>query len=178
MMNFQMMTFSWILRKQKNEKGGFLEGTKLTGYSEQKPKKKGKLLKKAADTDKAAAEAAENTENTGIKSSDDADNKPYIDAPMNFEIHRADTSPDTYEADNESQQQEDLPFEDAVTDRKKSVVSEPEEDLPPFQDEKAVRPPSKNPKSSEKEIQSGIVNIQHEITRQEAAVKKNINFQP
>ena len=85
---------------------------------------------------------------------------------MNFEIHRADTSPDTYEADNESQQQEDLPFEDAVTDRKKSVVSESEEDLPPFQDEKAVRPPSKNPKSSEKEIQSGIVNIQHEITRQ------------
>ena len=47
---------------------------------------------------------------------------------MNFEIHRA----DTYEADNESQQQEDLPFEDAVTDRKESVVSEPEEDLPPF----------------------------------------------
>lgn len=51
---------------------------------------------------------------------------------MNFEIHRADTSPDTYEADNESQQQEDLPFEDTVTDRKKSVVSEPEEDLPLF----------------------------------------------
>ena len=157
---------------KKMKKGGFLEGTKLTGYSEQKPKKKGKLLKKAAET----AEAAENTENTGIKSSDDADNKPYIDAPMNFEIHRADTSPDTYEADNESQQQEDLPFEDAVTDRKKSVVSEPEEDLPPFQDEKAVRPPSKNPKSSEKEIQSGIVNIQHEITRQEAAVKKEYKF--
>ena len=135
MMNFQMMTFSWILRSKKNEKGGFLEGTKLTGYSEQKPKKKGKLLKKAADTDKAAAEtaeAAEDTENTGIKSSDDADNKPYIDAPMNFEIHRADTSPDTYEADNESQQQEDLPFEDAVTDRKKSVVSESEEDRPLF----------------------------------------------
>lgn len=164
---------------KKMKKDGFLEGTKLTGYSEQKPKKKGKLLKKAADTDKAAAEtaeAAEDTENTGIKSSDDADNKPYIDAPMNFEIHRADTSPDTYEADNESQQQEDLPFEDAVTDRKKSVVSESEEDLPPFQDEKAVRTPSKNPKSSEKEIQSGIVNIQHEITRQEAAVKKEYKF--
>lgn len=28
------------------KKGSFLEGTKLTGYSEQKPKKKGKLLKK------------------------------------------------------------------------------------------------------------------------------------
>ena len=35
---------------KKMKKGGFLEGTKLTGYSEQKPKKKGKLLKKAADT--------------------------------------------------------------------------------------------------------------------------------
>ena len=85
---------------KKMKKGGFLEGTKLTGYSEQKPKKKGKLLKKAADTDKAAsktAETAEDTENTGIK-------------------------------------------------------------------------------SSEKEIQSGIVNIQHEITRQEAAVKKEYRF--
>lgn len=41
------------------KKGGFLEGTKLAGYSEQKPKKKGKLLKKAADTDKAAAETVE-----------------------------------------------------------------------------------------------------------------------
>ena len=88
---------------KKMKKGGFLEGTKLTGYSEQKPKKKGKLLKKAAAE---TAGAAEDTENTGIKSSDDADNKPYIDAPMNFEIHRADTSPDTYDADNESQQQE------------------------------------------------------------------------
>ena len=153
------------------KKGGFLEGTKLTGYSEQKPKKKGKLLKKAAET----AEAAEDTENTGIKSSDDADNKPYIDAPMNFEIHRADTSPDTYEADNESQQQEDLPFEDAVTDRKKSVVSEPEEDLPLFRMRRQCGR-LRNPKSSEKEIQSGIVNIQHEITRQEAAVKKEYKF--
>ena len=91
-------------------------------------------------------------------------------------MHPDDRDEYTIEADNESQQQEGLPFEDAVTDRKKSVVSEPEEDLPPFQDEKAVRPPSKNPKSSEKEIQSGIVNIQHEITRQEAAVKKEYKF--
>ena len=43
------------------KKGGFLEGTKLTGYSEQKPKKKGKLLKKAADADKANAGNAVNT---------------------------------------------------------------------------------------------------------------------
>ena len=98
---------------------------------------------------------------------------------MNFEIHRADTSPDTYEADNESQQQEDLPFEDAVTDRKKSVVSEPEEDLPPFfRMRRQCGRLRKTPNLLKKEIQSGIVNIQHEITRQEAAVKKNINFQP
>ena len=49
-------------------------------------------------------------------------NTPIGLSPMNFEIHRADTSPDTYEADNRSQTQEDLPFEDAVTDRKRYAV--------------------------------------------------------
>ena len=64
-------------------------------------------------------------------------------------------------------------------------IYEPEEDIlpqdipeevPPFQEEKVTRQPSKNPKSSPAEIQSGIVNIQHEITRQEAAVKKEYKF--
>lgn len=40
--------FSWILRKQKMKKGGFLKGTKLTGYSEQKPKKKGETSEKSS----------------------------------------------------------------------------------------------------------------------------------
>ena len=155
---------------KKMKKGGFLEGTKLTGYSEEKPKKKDKLLKKKTDTVKMAVKTEENTDDAGDtdtineetadntgKKQEEIDGK-YVGAPMNFEIHRAeDTVTDTYEADSEPQQEE-------------------EEELPPFQEEKVTRQPSKNPKSSEKEIQSGIVNIQHEITRQEAAVKKEYKF--
>ena len=155
---------------KKMKKGGFLEGTKLTGYSEEKPKKKDKLLKKKTDTAKMTVKTEENIDDAGDtdtineETADNTDKKQeetdgkYVGAPMNFEIHRAeDTVTDTYEADSEPQQEE-------------------EEELPPFQEEKVTRQPSKNPKSSEKEIQSGIVNIQHEITRQEAAVKKEYKF--
>ena len=155
---------------KKMKKGGFLEGTKLTGYSEEKPKKKDKLLKKKTDTAKMTAKTEENiddsgdTDNTNEESADNTGKKQeetdgkYAGTPMNFEIHRAeDTVTDTYEADSEQQQEE-------------------EEELLPFPEEKVTRQPSKNPKSSEKEIQSGIVNIQHEITRQEAAVKKEYKF--
>ena len=155
---------------KKMKKGGFLEGTKLTGYSEEKPKKKDKLLKKKTDTVKMTAKTEENiddsgdTDNTNEESADNTGKKQeetdgkYAGTPMNFEIHRAeDTVTDTYEADSEPQQEE-------------------EEELLPFPEEKVTRQPSKNPKSSEKEIQSGIVNIQHEITRQEAAVKKEYKY--
>ena len=155
---------------KKMKKGVFLEGTKLTGYSEEKPKKKDKLLKKKTDTVKMTAKTEENiddsgdTDNTNEESADNTGKKQeetdgkYAGTPMNFEIHRAeDTVTDTYEADSEPQQEE-------------------EEELLPFPEEKVTRQPSKNPKSSEKEIQSGIVNIQHEITRQEAAVKKEYKF--
>ena len=155
---------------KKMKKGGFLEGTKLTGYSEEKPKKKDKLLKKKTDTAKMTAKTEENiddsgdTDNTNEESADNTGKKQeetdgkYAGTPMNFEIHRAeDTVTDTYEADSEPQQEE-------------------EEELLPFPEEKVTRQPSKNPKSSEKEIQSGSVNIQHEITRQEAAVKKEYKF--
>ena len=155
---------------KKMKKGGFLEGTKLTGYSEEKPMKKDKLLKKKTDTAKMTAKTEENiddsgdTDNTNEESADNTGKKQeetdgkYAGTPMNFEIHRAeDTVTDTYEAASEPQQEE-------------------EEELLPFPEEKVTRQPSKNPKSSEKEIQSGIVNIQHEITRQEAAVKKEYKF--
>ena len=43
-------------------------------------------------------------------------------------------------------------------------------------DETASRQSAKNPKSSRQEIANGIVNIQHEINTQEAAVKKDISI--
>ncbi|MDO4275981.1 MAG: DNA translocase FtsK 4TM domain-containing protein [Eubacteriales bacterium] len=54
-----------------------------------------------------------------------------------------------------------------------------EEDEPPFVKEKAApSQPSKNPKSSKEDIESGIVNIQHEIHQQEPAVKKKYQYPP
>ena len=88
---------------------------------------------------------------------------------MDFEIHRAETPADTYEPESVLDEEEP-PF----TEVEKTIAVE--EDVPPFQDEKVIRQPSKNPKSSQAEIQSGIVNIQHEITQQEAAVKKEYKF--
>jgi S-DNA-T family DNA segregation ATPase FtsK/SpoIIIE len=42
----------------------------------------------------------------------------------------------------------------------------------------STRQPARNPKSSKEEIASGIVNIQHEITQQEAAVKREYHYPP
>ncbi|WP_373214905.1 DNA translocase FtsK 4TM domain-containing protein [Ruminococcus sp. 5_1_39BFAA] len=53
-----------------------------------------------------------------------------------------------------------------------------EAETPPFEPEKAHRQPSRNPKSSKQEIESGIVNIQHEINQQGATVKKEYQFPP
>ena len=144
------------------KKGAFLEGTKLTGYSEEKPEKKKKTQSKKnkkettseitdVEDNEGDSESAEQTL-TGDSASEFA-SEP-ASAPMNFAIHRAEPSvepTDTYE-------------------------EEEPEDVPPFQEEKAARQPSKNPKSSPAEIQNGIVNIQHEISQQEAAVKKEYKF--
>lgn len=48
----------------------------------------------------------------------------------------------------------------------------------PFEPEKAHRQPSRNPRSSKQDIESGIVNIQHEINQQGTAVKKEYQFPP
>ena len=154
---------------RKMKKGAFLEGTKLTGYSEEKPKKKKKTQLKNEDTGEEGidgknagseeAAVAADIENADQKSKDIAEApEGPASAPMNFEIHRAEPVEDLYEPEEDILPQ-DVP-----------------EEVPPFQEEKVTRQPSKNPKSSPAEIQSGIVNIQHEISRQEAAVKKEYKF--
>ena len=45
-------------------------------------------------------------------------------------------------------------------------------------EDKAARQPYKNPKSSKKEIENGIRNIQHEINSKEGEVKKEYQFPP
>lgn len=53
-----------------------------------------------------------------------------------------------------------------------------EDDLPPFQEEKAKRQPSKKTRSDAAEIETGIENIQQEIKKNEPVVKKKYQFPP
>ena len=169
---------------KKMKKGGFLEGTKLTGYPEKKPKKKKKRISEEEKTvsrasEMSAEDAGTDTAHENINQEQDETATKYMSSPMNFEIHRADTTSDIYENEN-IPQEEDLftEKEEAYADTvsRSSEQAKVPEDVPPFQEEKAPRQPSRNPKSSQKEIQSGIVNIQHEITQQEEAVKKEYKF--
>ena len=138
-------------QEARKMKGGFLEGTKLTGYGEKEaPKKRKKTEKKQRRAEKETADTQVTKEQEAAASQPPA---------MDFEIHRAEQIQPEAEVEPEIQEETDIP-----------------EEVPPFQQEKAPRQPSKNPKSSEAEIKNGIVNIQHEISQQETAVKKEYKF--
>lgn len=138
-------------QEARKMKVGFLEGTKLTGYGEKEaPKKRKKTEKKQRRAEKETADTQVTEEQETAASQPPA---------MDFEIHRAEQIQPEAEVEPEIQEETDIP-----------------EEVPPFQQEKAPRQPSKNPKSSEAEIKNGIVNIQHEISQQETAVKKEYKF--
>ena len=138
-------------QEARKMKDGFLEGTKLTGYREKEaPKKRKKTEKKQRRAEKETADTQVTEEQETAASQPPA---------MDFEIHRAEQIQPEAEVEPEIQEETDIP-----------------EEVPPFQQEKAPRQPSKNPKSSEAEIKNGIVNIQHEISQQETAVKKEYKF--
>ena len=157
-------------KEAKNmKKAGFLEGTRLTEPKSQKNKKKsGKPSKKAA----VSADADEPDNLSDVSEEMDEvqpeENEEFSPA-MDFQIQRADELTDVPADDKEN-------IEENTEDDTESDVEE--EEVPPFQQEKAQRQPSKNPKSSEAEIQNGIVSIQHEISQKEAAEKKEYRFPP
>ena len=158
-------------KEAKNmKKAGFLEGTRLTEPKSQKNKKKsGKPSKKAA----VSADADEPDKLSDVSEEMDEvqpeENEEFSPA-MDFQIQRADELTNV-PADDKGNIEENTK-DDTESD------AEEEEEVPPFQPEKAQRQPSKNPKSSEAEIQNGIVSIQHEISQKEAAVKKEYRFPP
>ena len=153
-------------KEAKNmKKAGFLEGTRLTEPKSQKNKKEsGKPSKKAAVS--ADADEPDNLSDMSEEMDEvqPEENEKFSPA-MDFQIQRADELPDVPADDKENTE------DDTESDAE-------EEEVPPFQPEKAQRQPSKNPKSSEAEIQNGIVSIQHEISQKEAAVKKEYRFPP
>ena len=153
-------------KEAKNmKKAGFLEGTRLTEPKSQKNKKKsGKPSKKAAVS--AIADEPDNLSDVSEEMDEvqPEENEEFSPA-MDFQIQRADELTDVPADDKEN-----------IEDDTESDAEE--EEVPPFQPEKAQRQPSKNPKSSEAEIQNGIVSIQHEISQKEAAEKKEYRFPP
>ena len=157
-------------KEAKNiKKAGFLEGTRLTEPKAQKNKKKsGKPSKKAAvsaDTDEPDNLSDASEEMDEVQPEENEEFSPAMD----FQIQRADELTDVPADDKEN-------IEENTENDTESDAEE--EEVPPFQPEKAQRQPSKNPKSSEAEIQNGIVSIQHEISQKEAAVKKEYRFPP
>ena len=153
-------------KEAKNmKKAGFLEGTRLTEPKSQKNKKKsGKPSKKAAVS--ADADEPDNLSDMSEEMDEvqPEENEEFSPA-MDFQIQRAD-------------ELTDVPSDDKENIEENTESDAEEEEVPPFQQEKAQRQPSKNPKSSEAEIQNGIVSIQHEISQKEAAVKKEYRFPP
>ena len=153
-------------KEAKNmKKAGFLEGTRLTEPKSQKNKKKsGKPSKKAAVS--ADADEPDNLSDMSEEMDEvqPEENEEFSPA-MDFQIQRAD-------------ELTDVPVDDKENIEENTESDAEEEEVPPFQPEKAQRQPSKNPKSSEAEIQTGIVSIQHEISQKEAAVKKEYRFPP
>ena len=153
-------------KEAKNmKKAGFLEGTRLTEPKSQKNKKKsGKPSKKAAVS--ADADEPDNLSDMSEEMDEvqPEENEKFSPA-MDFQIQRAD-------------ELTDVPADDKENIEENTESDAEEEEVPPFQQEKAQRQPSKNPKSSEAEIQNGIVSIQHEISQKEAAVKKEYRFPP
>ena len=176
---------------KKMKRTSFLEGTKLTGYSEEEPKRrqnKKKESKKEDPDEKLSSDSTDAGEEKKEKKEKAATHKRVVEQEeikpvADFEIHRAaDSEVDTSDEDEAfygetdfsgQPEKEQVDFENSGQDSEQELQ---QEEVPPFQPERAQRQPSRNPKSSEKEIQSGIVNIQHEISQTENAVKREYKY--
>ena len=180
---------------KKMKRTSFLEGTKLTGYSEEEPKrrqnkkKESKKESKKEDPDeKLSSDSTDAGEEKKEKKEKAATHKRVVEQEeikpvADFEIHRAaDSEVDTSDEDEAfygetdfsgQSEKEQVDFENSGQDSEQELQ---QEEVPPFQPERAQRQPSRKPKSSEKEIQSGIVNIQHEISQTENAVKREYKY--
>ena len=136
------------------------------------------------------------------------DEKPEEHAqPLEFQIHRSQSQPareESEEPDFEREMQEAeeedayagyedvdipemqqiLPAKTAAAAKasretgKAAVPAEIKEDPQPEAEQKASHQPSRNPKSSQTEIEHGIRNIQHEISQGEAPEKKPYQYPP
>lgn len=145
--------------RQARRKTFSLDGTDLTAsQNTDKASGKKKTRKRKASVEAEKTEAQE--EELSEKTPSGAPQAPE------FEIHRSEPLPDL------TRDEEEDPYDNPV-----KPANAMEEEIP-FPESKEGKTASKNPKSSPAEIQNGIINIQHEITKQEPAVKKEYKFPP
>lgn len=140
--------------KAKAKRPAFLEGTKLSPLQSKSSNKKKKKDSRPANGQEIVPEPDFLDPDFLQEDVQEAD---YVKPePVQLKIQRAQPLPD--------------PEPEAADIHK--------EEVPPFQQEKAIKQPSKNPRSSKAEIENGVENIQQEITKQETVVKKEYVYPP
>ena len=162
---------------------GFLEGTLLVPPELKKKKnRKTKTQDKKIVEEEQAAEEVETETVTAPAENETTIPEESVQQPM-FQIHQAEPYPEMQEAApvwEEPYQEVQEPTPESMPVQEE-VYQEPDETVQetPVQPEtKASAQPVKNPKSSQQEIESGIQNIQKEITQQNETVKKEYHYPP
>ena len=186
------------LRKKRT---GFLEGTKLAPRENVAEDAGAPVPLQEADFEIHRAEPVyeesvyEESEVQEEQSIEAEEQMPYADPQPSYTEEQSDAeeqSPyaeDQPSADTESPLSYEEPQNNYVTEQHRDYgapqeiypEAEPEPDhapQPAAAAEKATSQPAKNPKSSPKEIESGIQNIQKEITQKNEEVKKEYHYPP
>ena len=188
------------LRKKRT---GFLEGTKLAPRENAAEDAGAPVPLQEADFEIHRAEPVyEESEVQEEQSIEAEEQMPYADSQPSYteeQSYAEEQSPyaeqqftyaeDQPSADTESPLSYEEPQNDYVTEQHRDYgapqeiypEAEPEPDHAPqpvAAAEKATSQPAKNPKSSPKEIESGIQNIQKEITQKNEEVKKEYHYPP
>ncbi len=115
------------------------------------------------------------TENADVRQ------QPSHEAPLEFQIHRSTPAVQVAEEPEEPDFEQDIREavqEDAYDGYEDADIPEINQILPAEPEEKKSHQPSGNPKSTRKEIQNGIQNIQHEISQKEPPEKKPYQYPP
>ena len=180
------------LRKKRT---GFLEGTKLTPRENAAEDAGAPVPLQEADFEIHRAEPVyeesvyEESEVQGEQSIEAEEQMPYADPQPSYTEEQSPYAEDQPSADTESPLSYEEPQNNYVTEQHRDYgapqeiypEAEPEPDhapQPAAAAEKATSQPAKNPKSSPKEIESGIQNIQKEITQKNEEVKKEYHYPP
>ena len=180
------------LRKKRT---GFLEGTKLTPRENVAEDAGAPVPLQEADFEIHRAEPVyeksvyEESEVQEEKSIEAEEQMPYADPQPSYTEEQSPYAEDQPSAYTESPLSYEEPQNNYVTEQHRDYgapqeiypEAEPEPDhapQPAAAAEKATSQPAKNPKSSPKEIESGIQNIQKEITQKNEEVKKEYHYPP